>query len=436
MSLPPSFHNSSDYFEACLKFFAEYEYLYNFPNTDILVNNVLDHIDITGLENVNTNDFVINMTPRNDYLNDFFTKLSKLQVDLNDFDEDEVKFVSDAPLSLKKKHEILYLSKEVALLCEDTECDTVVDFGCGLGYLDQQIFDTTTVNVLGLECNDRHYVGAKKRQREYHKESIDRVKFIKHTVTVESHDAIQRFLLDKFPNHKGFCITGLHACADLTVDAMSLFLKMEHARAMIIMPCCYHKIKGDNGRFNNFPLSECLKCIYERYSGFQYLRVPFLRLATQPTNIANESLEDLVFNMLARATLQVFAVKNKFTLKRKKRKAVRLKTIDNNFECYVRNALNGYSFVSNSGMENMQAEGATIPNIEELSVIWRENTKSTFKKAAIFILLQNAMQPVFENFFLYDRLLYLHENNIRDCEFKKIVSHRISPRCLALIVRK
>lgn len=179
------------------------------------------------------------------------------------------------------------------------------------GYLDQLIFETTNLKVLGLECNDRYYVSARKRQRKYHENSIRNVRYIKHTVTEDSHENIHEYLHKKFENHKEFCITGLHACADLTIDAMNLFLKMADANAIIIMPCCYHKMAGTDGVFYNFPLSNSLKNIFGKFKGEQYMRVPFLRLAAQPPCVSDK-LEDLIFNLLSRAVLQLFAFKCKY----------------------------------------------------------------------------------------------------------------------------
>lgn len=182
--------------------------------------------------------------------------------------------------------------------------------------MDQVIFDMSHYNVLGLECNERHYVAAKQRQNKYHIDSTSSVKYIKHRITDQSHINLEYFLKDKFQNCNNFCITGLHACADLTVDAMNIFLKMENARAMILMPCCYHKMRIEHlsdSKFSNFPLSNCLKEIYFKRSGFEYMKTPFLRLAAQPQLIGQNNLRSLVFNLIARAVLQVYASKCKLT---------------------------------------------------------------------------------------------------------------------------
>lgn len=112
---------------------------------------------------------------------------------------------------------------------------------------------------------------------------------------------------------------------------------------------------------------------------------------------------------------------------------MRLKSIQNNFEEYIEDAILGYTLIKNEIAEKNTSE---VFNKEHLYNIWREIPQVTFKKAAIFILIQNDLQPVFENFVLYDRLLYLQEKGVRNCKFKKIVNENISPRCLALIAQK
>ncbi|KPI96698.1 Uncharacterized protein C12orf26-like [Papilio xuthus] len=449
MSLPEQFNSYESYFDACTQFFEEYQNLYNFANTDVLVKGIIDDIRIDNFKDVDVfeHNFELRSEGENIKLfNDFFNKLDKLKVKYNNIEID-TEYKINAPLGPKKKHEIICLAKEIGTLCNNIGCDTVVDFGSGLGYLDQVIFDTTHYNVLGLECNERHYVGAKKRQNKYHIDSTSCVKFIRHRITEHSHVNLSEFLNDKFQNCNSFCITGLHACADLTVDAMNIFLKMENARAMILMPCCYHKMRIENlsdGKFSNFPLSKCLKEIYIKNRGFEYMKVPFLRLAAQPQLSSQSNIKDLVFNLLARAVLQIYACKYNYTIKRKKRKAVRVKTIHDNFESYAQDACTeGFLFVQ----ENLEIDNLIESNfnnksfdakvaVEELNSIWNDLPPETFKKAATFILLQNQLQPIIENFILLDRIVYLKENGLLNTTCRKIVNANISPRCLALFAHK
>lgn len=53
----------------------------------------------------------------------------------------------------------------------------------------------------------------------------------------------------------------------------------------------------------------------------------------------------------------------------------------------------------------------------------------------ILTSLQISIQNVSENFILFDRKIYLNENDVK-CDIFKITNDRISPRCLALVAVK
>ena len=123
-------------------------------------------------------------------------------------------------------------------------------------------------------------------------------------------------------------------------------------------------------------------------------------------------------------------------IKRNKRKAVRLKTMENNFDDYIEDAKLGFTLINNSN-DNLINEKKEISFCtEELVEIWRQISEVMRKKAAVFILLQNYLQPVFENFVLFDRIVYLQEKGVNNCKFNKIVNENISPRNLALLAQK
>ncbi|XP_041986865.1 protein RRNAD1-like isoform X2 [Aricia agestis] len=436
MTLPASFASASEYFEEVLTFLSEYQHLYKFPNTDILIENVLDEIPASS-DDLDVYDDLFDLRNVTDeYFTNIFPKLDRLTPNCQDFTaDDRLELVIDVPLSLKKKHEIVYLANELSNVCEQTRCNTIVDFGSGLGYLDQQLFATTHCQILGLECNENHYVEAKKRQRKYHSESTEKVKYIKHTVTEDSVPSLEELIRSKFPNTDNFCITGLHACADLSVDAMNIFLRMPRARSLVIMPCCYHRLESRDGTFKNFPVSECLKAVYTELGGSGFLRVPFLRLATQPQVITTSNIRDLVFNLLARAVLQLYGHKRNCKLKRRKRKGVRVRSVENDFEMYVQHVAAGFSLVPADADHASSADAELEFSTDELISMWSEISYIYTKRAAIFILLQNYLQPMFENVVLYDRLCYLRENGVESM-YKRILNNSISPRCLCLIAFK
>lgn len=135
MALPPVFHDQpEEYFEECLKFFEEFQHLYIVPNTNLIVKNVLDSIPIRGLENVDVFEagFDLSKNINNNYLRNFFSKIKRLKISYTDFEDENLDFLTEVPLGPKKKHEIVYLAKEIDVICKEIGCDTVVDFGSGL----------------------------------------------------------------------------------------------------------------------------------------------------------------------------------------------------------------------------------------------------------------------------------------------------------------
>lgn len=443
MALPTKFQNGDQYFECAANFFKAHQNLFNFPNIRVLTLNILDNINVGFSEDVFDASFNLNKVKDDCFINEFLNNCELLSGGFGEFCRVGDLADVEVPLGPKKKHEIVHMTKEIMNLCIESDCNIVVDFGSGLGYLDQLLNKICGFKVLGLECNGAHHVSATNRQNKYHENTNDSVKFEIHTIKDDSDIAIREIIHEKFENPGNICLTGLHACADLTVTAMNLFIKIPEAKAMIIIPCCYHKMEvvdKNSEQFNNFPLSDSLKSVFERYNCWEYMRTPFLRLAAQPSTVGT-SLKDLVFNLLARSVIQHYADKYGFKLIRKKRKPVNTKMLAFNFNSYIQKASIHFALSCNNQYCNTSNEEDTCQcdikfNIDEVKAMWREFCdESTFRKAAIFILLQRHLQPLFENVILYDRRAYLQERGF-NCYFKKVVDDKISPRCLALVVKK
>jgi hypothetical protein len=84
-----------------------------------------------------------------------------------------------------------------------------------------------------------------------------------------------------------------------------LFWKMDAARSMIVMPCCYHKMSVVDGKVKYFPLSEAVKAAVEKTGSAGLMNIPFLRLASHsPTK---RDLYELVFDLMVRGILQLYA---------------------------------------------------------------------------------------------------------------------------------
>lgn len=484
-----------EYFEEVLSFLKRYQVLYNYANTDILVLNVLEKIKEEFSDQIDqiqfdVFDFDIASLKGNLFLNSLLGKIRDLD-NVGHVTEECVEYfedIGDVPVGPKKKHEIINLSKAVFDLCQEVGCNLVVDLGSGLGYLSELLYKKYKLKVLGLEANPQYIKSARKRQEKYHQNSKDNVKYAQIEIKEDSDVDIEKLVWENFPEDERFCLVGLHACGDLTVDSLRLYLKMRSAVGLAIMPCCYHRIKIDNSvcdclrntveeeelsdlnvngeRFENFPLSTTFKRVFDSEDGSFFLRRPFLRLACQQP-VSDETLNVLVFRLVARACLQLFAFQNNYKLVRRKRKAVKKReTTLCDFDLYLKDAItNGFTLeqISNNqsypksgyeercGMstdENDSKIGSEIEfeklvvdegvcDEEDLKAIWlKYNTPSMEDSAKFLILLQRNLQPICEKLVLVDRLVFLRENGCENVKLAKVADETVSPRCFALIARK
>lgn len=81
-------------------------------------------------------------------------------------------------------------------------------------------------------------------------------------------------------------MVGLHACADLSLTVLKLFMELDDCTGLVIMPCCYHRLKiqeidGEKEMFENFPISTIFEKYFAEFEAETFLRRPFLRLACQ-----------------------------------------------------------------------------------------------------------------------------------------------------------
>lgn len=122
-------------------------------------------------------------------------------------------------------------------------------------------------------------------------------------------------------SNTSLCMTGLHTCGDLTVDAIRIFFQLVSVKLLVLVPCCYHKMSLAkdtaviDGKFSNFPLSSSL-CHLIHSAAFcdspSFLCRPFLRLASQETAArwqqwSEEDHKEHSLQVMARAVLQLYA---------------------------------------------------------------------------------------------------------------------------------
>lgn len=187
----------------------------------------------------------------------------------------------------KKIHEIYELSNEISRTCDDVSTDSTIfiDLGCGVGHLTQYLHRKFQYKILGIEADSERVITAKNLQTTKFPESTSSVKIVQHFIELSSATFIQDQLMNEFNLNVNpdLILTGLHTCADLTVTSINLFLRHPNVRKLIIMPCCYHKMKlkdNSHDEFENVPLSKRVKSApYAK----DIINRPFLRLAGQQT---------------------------------------------------------------------------------------------------------------------------------------------------------
>lgn len=342
MSLPNGFTNSYEYFQQVNEFLKRNSWIYREANTGFVKAGILNEMpqeykdyfrEITTEE---LNKFPYAHEPLThlnvESLKNFRHKLAEL-IPLAAYNEPQdvekpIKMENLKKMNVKKQHEIQRLAtvvKETLKLNETINEDeyqnegqdkyVLIDFGSGLGYLSELLYKLNrNLLILGLEADTYRVEAAEKRVTTYMPTAINSIQYRQQFITESSKDFIVKTVEEVFKlNYQhvapqittNMVIIGLHACADLTITSLKLFLQLREVRHLIIMPCCYHKLQvcGDSSttaglKFKNFPLSESLKQVLlgnednvidnanyakcnEAYT--TYLNRPFLRLACQQT---------------------------------------------------------------------------------------------------------------------------------------------------------
>lgn len=317
MSLPVTFVTDDDYFEHAVRFLCTYSWVYREANTACL----------TSLDSMpwDFKDYFLKLS--NDDLNDFpfvHEPLAGCPEAVQQFRQQIVRlstpatsnFSSSVPsrvfeqsskhnrkISPKKLHEIEQLAVNIYDHCDDAEI--LLDLGSGLGYLSETLIKLKeSYLILGLEADAKRVQTAQKRISQIL--PTKRLKSVKYKQEFVTADAEARARIEGYVSELAQCngltgatkmsLIGLHACADLSVSAMKLFLAMDQVQCLHIMPCCYHKLALEADSidaspkptpFVNFPLSNLLReamfarsDISEVFSCFSR---PFMRLSCQET---------------------------------------------------------------------------------------------------------------------------------------------------------
>ncbi|CRL03270.1 CLUMA_CG016954, isoform A [Clunio marinus] len=428
---------NKNYLEDLVPFLNSYKWMFKTLNTQYINEDVIieNKCFLESLNHPDLNNFPELSESRNNFpkfLKEFIEHVNRFKIFYDILETDSWKITPIKKMSIKKQYEIENVSKVIYSVCGD-KVTQLIDFGCGVGYLAQYMFDKFNYKVLGLEYEEDRVLKARERQEKYFPNSKGCVKFEQHFITMNS----ANFLINQFEgNEMPLAIFGLHGCGDLTITAIKLFLDIERVNKLIFIPCCYHKMTpktSDKNEFNYFPLSHELKSVLKNYPIF--LNRPFLRLAGQqsPAKWKEMSKEDHWThgkNMFERALVEAL-IKQDETTKRINNISIpenRVTMNDIIMKYQLLEKTSGRSKEwSDEHKERFKNLRQKYPNGEELS----EN----------LFCFQTTIQNNCENLVLIDRIRYIEEigklrNLNLNISVKKLQNDKLSPRCLILIVEK
>nr|XP_053646653.1 uncharacterized protein LOC128698471 isoform X1 [Cherax quadricarinatus] len=328
--------------------------------------------------------------------------------------------------------------------------------------------------------------------------------------------------------HSSAILLGLHACADLSPVMIKIFKECPQVSSLVLLSCCYHKIhpanipKNSLGNesnycdgsdpymkvetsfekvccdtteregsianevsFVNFPMSAALRNMLNQ-NDFN-MSVFGLRLAAQESGLrwrqqTSEDHENHKKNVAYRGLLEVFCIREGFTLRKLRRRCVRKSQFEG-FSDYIKNVTMNYEFISSDGavhiargneknvpledtilsfqrgesnkinydentfksMDSTSCQDHNISATGEVLNITQDYIKNALEKCYeefqhLFPLiepitgLQLALQPVMEALVYVDRLVYLKESGYTNVWLEKVFDAEVSPRSVALIV--
>lgn len=418
-----------------VSFLHSIKWIFNVLNTHYIKDDIIsenrDFIEALNL--LDLNDFPEPKSPQNYHkveLQKLIQNVNKFRIEFDTVTTEKWVLTPVKKMSVKKQYEIENVSTVIDAVLQG---ETVVDFGCGLGYIGVHLHEKFGYKSLGIEgCEDR-VVKARERQQKYHKSSTGKVKFQQHFITESSAD----FILSQVGDAASLAIFGLHGCGDLTVTAIKLFLSMQRVSKLIFMPCCYHKMSATSREtaddFNLFPLSNELKTILKNYPMF--LNRPFLRLAGQqsPAKWKDMTVADHWIhgkNMFERALVEALMDEGETT------KRVSNVSFPENRVTFDDIKLKYQLMEQSSGNAKEWSESHS-QRFNQMRVKFHDGEEMSEN----LFCLQTTIQSNCENLVLIDRIRFIEEEGRRlklnlKISVKKLQNDKLSPRCLILIVEK
>jgi len=232
-----------------------------------------------------------------------------------------------------------------------------------------------------------------------------------------------------------FALLGLHACGNLTLMLLDLFLNTK-ANALISVGCCYHVLIDDsgkmgmNGNFKNiFPVSKlCSSFNFElTWSSLKCATHASDLYRTCPLDNSMVSGNTLFYRAVVEVVLQKYFQGTVYKISKMNNHAYE------SFPIFLKQLPNKFKFKSETTPPHVTAMITDL--IPEFEQSYKE-LESMSRRFRMWIALQNVIAPVLETMILLDRILYLEEHDGVEANFFPLFESSLSPRNMVIVASK
>uniref|UniRef100_A0A2A4JAH1 Methyltransferase domain-containing protein n=1 Tax=Heliothis virescens TaxID=7102 RepID=A0A2A4JAH1_HELVI len=325
-------------------------------------------------------------------------------------------------VKLKKRHEISLMADVVVDTALKSNCNSVIDFGSGLGHLVRVLAYRDDLYAAGIECQAQLTEEARKLdlQLEYtvkkylSPEAINKLRRPLHfNLTLSSHQQLRDLPLPDCMQNYG--LIGLHPCGDLGPLLLKHFINSENIKFICVVGCCFMKLSCD-GVDRGYPMSSYVRSLDSKLS------YPSREIACHAIEVYCERLckgnyEDLKIHAY-RAALERILVDHNPKLKHAPVRSIK-HSDTMTFEKYCAQAL----------------ERINIPLTSPALLSRGYRELSQWRRVVVLYTLRLALAPLVETVVLLDRVLYVLEHGI-SCEIRPVFDPKLSPRNHIIIAKR
>uniref|UniRef100_A0A1I8Q3N7 Methyltransferase domain-containing protein n=1 Tax=Stomoxys calcitrans TaxID=35570 RepID=A0A1I8Q3N7_STOCA len=344
-------------------------------------------------------------------------------------DHPKLKHIFNKGVKPKKRHELDSMAALCKHICQDTPVDFIVDFGAGLGHLARTLGYAYNIKICCLEMqtklNKQAYAmddHMDKLQRKYADEICCQKP--EHVDLCLTADMEAKEFLHTIETKLGlanssyrFGIIGLHPCGDLGAILMRMFLKCKQAKILNFVGCCYMKLTTNDDsvvpkQTYGYPMSAFLR-----------KNISFSKLSYEAREISCHAIE------LYRERL---SLKDYEYLKVHSYRAATERVIRQYYPELRHTRMNNVRHIPGMSFEDYFYKAVKGLPCEQLSpshlcTSTTESDLRNWKNIVIFYTLRLFFAPLIESVLLYDRMLYLMENDCK-VDINAIFDPRLSPR--------